>query len=245
MSFEEKYREEMKNQRLSDEKRLEIQAQLAGVGEKAKHRRLRKPWRMVLIAAALATTLALTAAAAVHTYLGDWEDFGDGFLHRGLFGNAHLVGANTIELPHFLFADHVSDNEEELKIYVFLARDEETLFDRIIDVKDEVDASPDHAYTYNYADDNVRASFTVKRTETGIIIERDYAIRDLCTGEWKTDNSIVTRGSNTGHAGEGTMDYVIYAGDDPAHTPCYVPTTWSRGDTVTGYGINSFPEEED
>lgn len=244
MSFKEKYREDMEEQRLSDEKRLEIQAQLAGVGEKAPRRRKSRPWRMVLIAAALTATLALTAAAAVHTYLGDWEDFGDGFLRRGLFGNARLVGAETIELPHFLFADHVSDNEDELKIYVFLARDEETLFDRIIDVKDEVDASPDHTYTYRYEDDNVRASFTVKRIEDGVIVERDYAIRDLCTGEWKTDNSIVTRGGSTGHAGEGTMDYVIYASDDPDHTPCYVPITWSRGDTVTGYGIDSFQEEE-
>lgn len=244
MSFKEKYREEMANQRLSGEKRLEIEAELAGAGRETRRHPLRKPARIALIAAALAVALAVTAVAA-DSYLGGWFDDGTGLLTRGLFGHARLVKEDTIELPHVLFAEQIVDTEEELKVYLFLARGEETLIDRIIDVKDAVDVSPDHSYTYAYEDEDVRAEFTITRVENGVDIQRHYAIRDLCTGQWEEDNSTNTRCGSNGHSDVSTTSYIVYVGDDdPVHTPCYVPIGWTRGETVTGYGIDNFSEEK-
>lgn len=212
---------------------------------------LARPLKTALICAAAVALAATTLAAG--EYLGDWREarYDDDTLRRGPFEQAHRVPDDTpddpsddmLELPHFLFGKAVQKGNGQFKVYIFLARGTETLFDQIIDVRDKVAFAPDHTYEYFYEDADVRVGFTVTKTDDGrgYTLEHDFFIRDPATDKWEEAQG--SYDSTDAGASCGTVCY-WYSSDDGIHEPILVPITWQRGPTVTGFGLGDFEEPE-
>ncbi len=227
--------------RASEESRERLYA-IAKEPEGRPARRRARPIKAAVAAFAAAALLTVTAAAA-GGYLGGWSSgHGGELLERGPFEKALPVDGDTVELPHMLFGRAVERRGGVFNVYIFLARGTETLFDQIIDVRDEITKSPDHTYTYTYEDADVRVHFTVSevREEPGYTLEHDLFIRDPATGEWVEAQGSLD--SSDAFSNCGTL--CQWYGDDGIHEPILVPATWERGQTVTGFGLKDFMDQE-
>lgn len=243
--------------RASEEAKREVIG-MAEIDRENKRRGFSRPLRAAVVCATLALALAVTAVAA-NEYLGGWRegqfsDPNDPTLVRGTFEYARLVKDDTpddpsddmVELPHMLFGSGVQKGSGEFKVYIFLARGTETLFDKIVDVGDKLKTSPDHTFDYSYEDDNVRVSFTVTATGEkgeGYDLDHQFYIYDPASGEWMEDNG----GSDATGSGKSTSagtTCLWFNENDGIHEPVLVPITWERGPTVTDFGVDTFNHPE-
>ncbi len=157
MMNEKLFKETFSRLRASDASKREVLA-MTEMNEMTQERRPALRRRVLATAAAAAVLCALTVTAlAAGGYLGNWRTSEDG---SELLTNGTYVGLldaddtpeddtdNEIRLPSIYMAERVWVEDGRVLLMLRVHRGDKTLFERDLDITDELAASPDGTYAF-------------------------------------------------------------------------------------------------